>query len=181
LRELSNDLLQSNDIEWEQQQKTEEAIAKQEELQNKMAEIQDEIKDLVEKLEQNDLLSAETLDGYRELQELLKELALPDMQEAMNRMQESLENTSEMAQNRQNLENLREEQENYMERVQRTLNILKRLQVEQMMDEVVIRSENITETQKSVNSQLDSLSGDQNSEMSEPEKENLVKQKKIFR
>ena len=178
LKELSDDFLQTKEIEWEQQQKTEEALAKQEELQKRMGEIQKEITELVEKLEQNDLLSAETLDRYKELQELLRELALPDMQDAMNRMRESLENTSEMEQNRQSLENLREEQENYMERVKRTLNILKRLQIEQMMDEVVIKSENITEIQKTVNNQLDSLSETQIQEIRESEKDNLVRQEK---
>lgn len=178
LKELSEDFLQTKELEWEQQQKTEEAIKKQEDLQNKMDDIQKEIEKLVEAFEKNDLLSSETLDKYKELQELLKELSIPEMEEAMKNMRESLEKRNEMTQNRQNLENLREQQEDYLERVERMLKMLKRLQVEQMMDEVVIKAEDISESQKIVNDHLDSLTNSVNQEESESEKNKLSKQEK---
>lgn len=179
LKELSHEFLQTKELEWEQKQKADKALKNQEELQKKLEDIKKEIEELVEKFEKNDLLSAKTLDKYKELQELLKELSTPELQAAMQKLQQSLENPAQMNQNRQNLDNFRDVQEDFTERVDRTLKLLKRLQVEQMMDEVVIKAEHITETQQAINTKLDTIAqkgGVQ--QQSEFDKEKLARQEK---
>ncbi|MFC1729329.1 DUF4175 family protein [candidate division KSB1 bacterium] len=157
LKEIAQDLMQATELDWEEKQKTEEAVRKQEELRRQMEDIKKEIDQLVEKFETNDLLSADVLDKYKELQELLQELSTQEMQEVMQKLQEALENMQDLQQNRRSLEDFRAMQEDYLSRVERTVNILKRLQIEQMVDELVTKSENITETQEMINAQTDSL------------------------
>lgn len=179
LRELSHEFLQIKELDWEQKQKADEALKKQVELQKKLEDIKKEIEELVEKFEKNDLLSAETLDRYKELEELLKELSTPELQAATQKLQQSLENAAQMNQNRQNLDNFRNVQEDFIERVERTLKLLKRLQVEQMMDEVVTKAEHITEIQQAINTKLDTIAqkgGVQ--QQSEFDKEKLTRQEK---
>jgi len=159
LKDIARELLREEELDWEKKQEAEEAVRKQEEIQKNMEEIRKEIEKLVEKFEENDLLSADVLDKYKELQEMLSELATPEMQEVMKKLRDELENAQNMQQNRQNLENFRSAQEDYLKRIERTLNILKRLQIEQMMDELVTKTEKIRETQEMINAETDSLVG----------------------
>ncbi len=157
LKEIANKMLQESELEWEEKQKTEEAIETQQEIQKKIEDISKELNKIVEKFEDNDVLSAEVLDKYKELQDMLRELNSPEMQEAMKKLQEAMNNAKDKKKNRQNLNNFRNAQEAFLQRVERTLNILKRLQVEQMMDELVTKAEKLNETQELINSETDSL------------------------
>ncbi|KPK95580.1 hypothetical protein AMJ80_04775 [bacterium SM23_31] len=180
LKELSHEFLQTNELEWEQKQKADEALKKQEDIKKRLEDIKKEIEELIEKFEKNDLLSAETLDKYKELQELLEELYSPELQTEMQKLQQSLENAAQMDQNRQNLDNFRNAQESFTEQVNRTLELLKRLQIEQMMDEVVTKAEHITETQQTINTKLDTLAqkSEAGQKQSELDKEKLARQEK---
>jgi len=177
LTELSHNLLETKELNWEQKQKAEEAIKKQEDLQKQVEAIKKEIDKLVNTFEQNDLISAETLDKYKELQDLLEELSAPTMKELLPKLRESLKNAADMNLNRQTTENLRQAQQDYIERIERTLAILRRLQIDQLLDEAIIKTEKITETQQHINAQIDSILHKSKSEQTQPAaSENLAQE-----
>ncbi|MCP4727120.1 MAG: hypothetical protein GY863_18925 [bacterium] len=157
LKDLSHDFETASELEWEKQKAAEEAAKKQQELKQRLDKIGDKIEELVEKFEANDLLSAETLDKYKELQDLMKDINSTDLNSVMERLQRSMEENTNLNQSRQDVNELKNLQEDFMEKLDRTLNIMKRLQVEQMIDEVVIKAENIRESQQNINSALDTL------------------------
>ncbi|MFC1513697.1 DUF4175 family protein [candidate division KSB1 bacterium] len=177
LQEIANEFLRADKLEWEQQKKAEDAIQKQEDIQERMEDIKKEIEDLIRKFEDNDLLSAEILDKYSELQELLKEVYSPEIKSALEQFKKSMDTSGNMTQNRRDLENFRQEQDDYLEQIDRSLQLFKKLQLEQIMDEIVTKSENITETQKTINKELDSLNTKKTGDPLEKEfeKEKLVR------
>ncbi len=156
LTELAHEFLKSGDVDWEQQKKTGDAIRKQEEIQNAVEEIKKKIEDLTQKFEENDLLSAQTLDKYKELQELMSELITPELRNMLQKLRESMQQTGDKEQKQEVLNNFRAAQEEYLERMDRTLKLLQKLQTEQMMDEIVARIENIAKTQEAINNELKS-------------------------
>ena len=95
-------------------------------------------------LAKNNLLSEETLQKYNELQELLEKMNSDEIKEAFKRMQESLKNL-----NRDNVQMSMEEMkanEEYIKKsIERTLNLLKRIQVEQKVDELLKRTQELAE------------------------------------
>ncbi len=157
LKDLSHDFETASELEWEKQKAAEESSKKQQELQERLENIGSEIEKLINKFESNDLLSAETLDKYRELQELMKEINSSELNSIMERMQRSLEENADINQSRKDVRDLKDLQEDFIKKLDRTLNIMKRLQVDQMIDEVVIKAENIRETQQAINTALDTL------------------------
>ncbi len=176
LTELTREYLKSEKLDWEQQQKTEEAIRKQKEIQKTVEEIKKEIENLTQKFEQNDLLSSQTLDKYKELQELLSELISPELQEMLQSLQKSMEQEGPLKEKQQEISNFRAAQEEFLERVDRTLKLLRKLQAEQMIDEIVTRIETITHTQQAINSELSSLENSESSSSQQLEQNSLAQQ-----
>jgi hypothetical protein len=145
LKNIENELKKdSKEISYEEKDKIEKSIEKFNELADKVEEIQQEMQKMQKDLAENNLLSEETLKKYMELQELLDELSSPEMRESLERMQEMLKNLNrDQVQN--SFEDMQLNEEMFQKSIERTLNLLKRVQAEQKMDELVKRAENLTE------------------------------------
>jgi glutamyl-tRNA reductase len=87
-------------------------------------------------LQDNNLLSEETLEKYMELQELMDELSNDSMLEAFKKMQEMMEKLSRQ-ETQQALDNLEMNEDAFKKSLERTINLLKRLQIEQKVDELI--------------------------------------------
>jgi len=145
LKNIENELKKdSKEITYEEKDKIEKSIEKFNELADKVEDIQQEMQKMQKDLAENNLLSEETLKKYMELQELLDELSSPEMRESLERMQEMLKNLNrDQVQN--SFEDMQLNEEMFQKSIERTLNLLKRVQAEQKMDELVKRAENLTE------------------------------------
>jgi len=146
MEKLSNELkLDDEEINWEEKKKTEETMQKLEELKSKIKKVQEKLSKNQNKLEQNDLLSEETLEKYNELQKLMEEMNSEEMKQSMSKLQKQLESM-----NRENTQKSLEEakfnEEMFRKSLERTVNLLKRIQIEQKLDEIVKRTEEIRES-----------------------------------
>jgi len=150
LDKLENELKQDKkDLTWEEKEKIEQAVQKFEELQQRVDEISEQLKDTQQELRENNLLSKETLEKYLELQKLMQELSSEEMQKAMEQMQNLL-NKMDRQQIQQAMEKMQINEEMFQKSIERTLNLLKRIQVEQKVDELIKRSEELTKQQEKV-------------------------------
>jgi hypothetical protein len=148
LEKIDQDLKQNKkDLTWEEKEKIEKALNKFEELQEKMKESGQELSKMQQDLQQNDLLSKETMEKYMELQKLFEELGSEEMKQAMERLQKMMEQM-----NRKNtqeaLEQVKLDEERFKKSIERTMNLLKRLQVEQKIDELKKRTEEAAKNQE---------------------------------
>ena len=143
LEKLSNELkADESKINWEEKKKIEDAAHKFEELKSKIEKARNKLSESKNELEKNDLLSQETLEKYLELQKLMDEMNSEEMNLAMKKLQEQLSSMNrEQAQN--NLEKIQFDEKSFQKSLERTMNLLKRIQIEQKMDEVVKRSEEV--------------------------------------
>jgi len=103
-----------------------------------------------EQMEARALFSPETLEKFQELQKLIQEVITPEMREALRKLQEAMQQASE-DQFRKAMENFSMTQEQFQEALDRTLNILKQLQVEQKMDEITRRLDELANRQEKLN------------------------------
>ncbi len=155
MQKISDDLKQnSKDISWQEKERIEKAAEKFEEIGKKVNEISEKLSEMKNDLAKNNLLSEETLQKYNELQELLENMSSEEMKEAFKRMQESLKNL-----NRDNVQMSMEEMkanEEYIKKsIERTLNLLKRIQVEQKVDELLKRTQELAEKIDALKSKTD--------------------------
>ena len=132
----------NNKLNWEEQKKAEELIKKHNEILQKIENLQDQINDLQNKLNENKTLSKETLQKFMELQELFNQLSSEEFKNAIQKLQEAL-NSINKQMLQEALKNFQFNDENFRASIERTIELLKRIQIEQKMDEALKRIENI--------------------------------------
>ncbi|MGE5500260.1 MAG: DUF4175 family protein [Syntrophothermus sp.] len=145
LEKLSQEMRQDKkDITWQEKEKVEKSMQQFNQLSQKMDDVKKDLAKMQNDLQQNNLLSKETLQKYMELQDLFKQLSSEEMKKAMEKMQTALQQMNrDMVQ--QNLEQMKFDEDMFKKSIERTLKLLKRAQAEQKMDELVKRTDELTE------------------------------------
>jgi len=156
LEELSKDMKRNKQMDWQKQNKADEALKKFEEIQKKVDNVSKTVDEMTQNLQRNNTLSKETLEKYMELQKTLSELNSPEFQKAMKRMQDAMKNVSpEQLQEAMQQAQFNEEQ--FRQSIERTMNLLKRIQIEQKVDELLKRAEQMKQAQENVNKETQEL------------------------
>lgn len=151
---ISNELKKDQqEVTFEEKEKIKNTLDKFEKLQEKIDDIQKSLNDMMKEMNENELLSEETMQKYMELQELMDEVNNEEMQKSFERMQEMLEKF-QRNQVQKNFENVKIDEEQFQKSIERTLNLLKRMQVEQRIDELAKRAEQLQQQQEQLNEQL---------------------------
>lgn len=142
-KELKQD---KKEITWEEKEKIEQTLNKFEELQNKAEEIKKDFAENKDELQKHNLLSKETLDKFMELQKMFDEFSSDEMKKAMEKLQQKLQSL-DRKQIQQALENMQFDEESFKKGIERTLNLLKRVQIEQKIDQLVKRTDEASKKQ----------------------------------
>lgn len=164
IEELSEELKIDPELDWAKKQKIEETLRKQEEIEKSLESISKKLDEIIEEAEKNQLFSEESLQMYMELQNLFQDLASPELLEAMEKMREAMFSLSEddMA---QALKEFKLSQEQFTRELERTLEIFRRVQAEQKMDEIVKRMTELAEEQKQIAEETGKLSEENQNEL----------------
>jgi hypothetical protein len=153
VEDLKLDVLKTEEMDWEQVQKSEESLQKMEDVISEIEQLQNNLEKIAEMAENNNLVSDELKDKFSELQEILNELMTPELLEAMEEMQQAMEemNPEKMLDALENFENNMQE---FEEQLDRFLDLFKQAMAEQKMDEVVKRLEEMLTEQTDINEKL---------------------------
>lgn len=154
--ELSNDMKRNQTMEWQKQKKAEELAKKYQEIQKKVDDVRKQTEEMMENLQRNNVLSQETLEKYLELQKVMQELNSPEFQEAMKRMQQAMQSISP-EQMREAIQQAQFSEEQFRKSIERTINLLKRIQVEQKVDEAVKRAQEMMREQEAIQKETEQL------------------------
>lgn len=174
MEQIQNELKQNEKkIDWNEKERIEETTKSFEKLADKITEIQEKLDNMRKNMTENNLLSEETMEKYNELQDLMDELNSEELKKAMQDMQNSLE---QLMRNKvqKSLENLSMNEKMFQKSIERTLNLLKKIQIEQKMDEVIKRTEKINEDLENLSNKTRESKDSNNSE----ENKNLAQDQK---
>jgi hypothetical protein len=151
---LQEELKRSPDLSWEERKKVEEMLKTQEEMARQIQQMSQQTEQMIQKMEENRLLSAETMQKFMELQKLMGEVMTPELLAAMQKLQEALQK-----QDPQEIQRAVEEfslnQEEFLKKIEKTMNILKQLQMEMKLDELAKRAEQLLEKQQDINKDIE--------------------------
>jgi len=153
LEEINRELKREEELTWERKQQIQEQVDRQQQNMEKLKEVRQELEEMVNQMDQQDMLSPETLEKYFELQKMFQDLATPEMMEAMKELQKALED-ADMDEVREAMERFQLSMEDFEERIERTYELFKRVQLEQKMDELNKMAEKMLEEQKKINEEL---------------------------
>lgn len=173
LKKIERELKQSKKLDWEKKNQLSQDIERQKKLQKKIEQIRKELEKAVKKLEQNDLISEELLQKYMKLQDLFREVLTPELEEALKKLNQALEKSANPKEIQKALTEFRLNQKAFEERIERTMELLKQVQLEQKMEELVKKAEALYKQQQKISEQLK----DQQ-KLDATQKENLMQKQK---
>ncbi len=164
LEDLSRDLKKPQQrMSWDEQKKAEELVRKYDDIRKNMEEVQRTVDKMMDAMQNNKMLSRETMEKYEELQQLMEQMNSPEFAEAMKKLQEAMQQMNPDAM-KQALQQFSFSEEQFRKSIERTLNLLKRVQIEQKMDEMVKRAEEMKKVQEELRQRVEKQGpGDQRS------------------
>ncbi len=172
LEAISNDLKKDKkELTWDEKERMQNALKKFEKLKENATAIQEKIKNNTNELQKNNLLSKETLEKYSELQKLLSEFKNENLQKLLDRMQQNLSKMDRQI-SQEDMKNLKMNEELFKKSIERTMNLLKRIQIEQKLDELAKKVEQL---EKEQNDNTDRTSKDSDGKQSQGSKKHQDK------
>ncbi len=162
--------VQAHKTEWQQQKELESIADKNMELVDKIEEMARQMENSVDKLAENALMSREIMEKLAQIQKLFEEVATPEMREAQRRLMEALRNM-DPAELQKAMDDFQMSQEELLQRLERTLALLKKMQLEQKMEAMVRKAEQLVEGQQEMNQKTETSPKEDLSSLAEPEDE----------
>ncbi len=111
--------------------------------------MQSRVEQMTQQMQQQNVLSKETMEKYLELQQLFQQLDAAELQKALQQLQQQIPNISK-EQLQQAMQKMTFSEEQFRQSIERTLNLLKRIQIEQKVDEVKKRAEELEKLEKEI-------------------------------
>ena len=133
LEKLREEIRTNPEDEWEQSQMLDDISDQRSDIEQQLEDLKREFDELTRDLEQQDMMSDETVDRYRELQQLMDQIDDPEILKLLEEMQENLGNFDQ-SQLREQLDNIEFSEERYRERLERTMELFKSLRLDADLD-----------------------------------------------
>ncbi len=130
---LSRELGRAHEMTWEQQQEVQKNLEGHEQVRQQIDKVAQKLAQDSEKLAQSRALNAELVQKIQELQKLLQQIKDQDLLRSMQRVQDALKRMSPQEVQRA-LENMKVSQEDTMKSLERTIQMLKQIRTEEMLE-----------------------------------------------
>lgn len=160
-------------MSWEQEKKMENTVQKYDSLRKKVEGIKDQIEKMTQNMLANKIISTQTLEKYQELQRALQQIDSPQFQEALKKLQQAIRSLNPQLV-REAMKDFQINDEMLRKSIERTLSLIRRIQVEQKLDELQTRTEQMLTQQDNLTrqtSQADSASTSARRQLSENQRQ----------
>ncbi len=164
-------MLKSNELNWNQKQSIKNALEKTKKEINNIEKMTDAIESLTEQAEKHKLFSPSLIEKFKELSELISDIIPNEMLNNIDNLELALENM-DMQTLQESLEDLSENMDKIEQDLDRYLEIFKRFQAEQRLNEIQNRTQQLYEQQIALDRKLNEDSYE-NSEIKRLEEESI--------
>ena len=176
IESVNQDMKKNKEMDWQQQKKLEEMSKKYQELQKKLDNVQNKLNEMVQKMDQQQVLSKETMEKYLELQQMFEQLNSAELQQALKQMQQAIQNLNK-EQLQQAMQKLKFSEDQFRQSIERTIELLKRIQIEQKIDEARKRAQELEQTQKELSQETNKAANDEQKRNELAKKQNDLAEK----
>ena len=184
-QELRDELRRDQQPDWEDRRQLESLEQQTESLQQQAERLSEQMQDVLDQMEQTDMVSPETRELYEELQRVMEEIQSPELQEALQKLQEAMQemDTEGMM---EAMEDFEFSEEAYRERLERAIELFKRVQLAQELEEAAKRAEALAEQQDALAEQSeqaaeDEAGSDKSAEEQAADRERLAEEQEAAR
>jgi len=151
--ELSRDVGRSRETTWEQKQQVQKTLEGEQKLRDMVDKVSQQLQQSAEKLSQSRMLNAELVQKINELQQLLNEIKDQSLVRAMQRLQEALR-TMQPEDLQRAMQNFKVTQDDAIKNIQRTIELLKQIRMEERMEAASERAAEMERRQIALNDSL---------------------------
>ncbi len=148
-KDLSKELMENADLNWQQQQKIKDFIAEQKKLENKLEQLKKENKEKNERDNQLNPKEEELLKKQKEIDKLFDELLTPEMKEMLKKLEEMLKQENKDG-IQQQLEKMKLDNEAQQKQLDRTLEQFKQMELEKKIDEQINELNELSKQQEAL-------------------------------
>ncbi len=175
LQQMADEIRATNKLDWQQKKDLENIVDKQQMTADQLEKMSKEMDESIKKLEKNDLVSQQLLEKMMELQKLFNEVATPEMKEAMQKLNEALKNMSQEELEKA-MKDFQVSQEEMVKRLERSIELLRRMQIQQKMTAMLKMAQEMLLEQNRVNVDTDENLTKENSPLLAHREQQLQKQ-----
>ena len=163
LRKKTNE----KELGWREKQQIQDILQKQSQLQDKMQQLSEQVQQTTQQLQQNNMLSSETMQKYQDLQKLMQEVRSPQFDKMRDMQRQALLENMSPDELRKAMEEAKFDEESFRASIDRTMEILKRMQAEQKTDALTKRAEALKQKQDALNEELKNTNPNDKNKMNE--------------
>ena len=146
---ISQALKTEKNLSWEKKQEIQQSLKRQEELLKELEKTSQGLKEAAEKAEQSPLVDMETVQKLQEVQRLMSEVMTEEMRKALEKLQEAMRKADpNMVQ--EAMKNLRLTQEELKQRLDKTIALLKDVQLEQKLKDAANKAQDLLTRQQAL-------------------------------
>ncbi len=174
-QKMQEKLLDKKRLSFDDKKEMQQLVEEHQSVRDQMKEAQEEFEQTKNKLADNQMISEETLSKYEELNEFMEDLDNPEVEEMLRELMEQMENINP-EELREKLENLQMDDKKMQNSIERTLELLKQLEVQQKIDELRNKIDNMKTKQDMLQEQLDKAENQQELNQNLEKQENLKDQ-----
>lgn len=153
-KKMQEKLLDQKKLSFDDKKEVQRMVDEHKQMLEDLQEAQEKFEETKDKLQENQMISEETLEKYEELNKFLEELDNPEIEDLLKELQEKMENLSP-EEIKEKLEQLELNDEELKESLERTLELLKQLEVQQKVDELRNKLDNLKSKQDLLNEKLE--------------------------
>ncbi|TES90913.1 MAG: hypothetical protein E3J87_08975 [Candidatus Cloacimonadota bacterium] len=169
LQELEKTLRESKKLSWEEKKKAEEIIKKEKELLENIEKTREEMEELTKKLNETFLSNPEIKERLREIEKLMRKIETEKIRKNIERLKEALKKMDRREMLRA-MEKMLLSQEEIKKALERTIEILKRIEQEQRFERIVEKAKELEEEQKRINKEMEGKKGEELKDLQSAEK-----------
>ncbi|TAE50998.1 MAG: hypothetical protein EAZ89_10930 [Bacteroidetes bacterium] len=153
-KKMQEKLLEQKKLSFDDKKEMQNTLQQHQEMMKQIDQTQQKFEETKEKLQENQMVSEQTLQKQEDLNKFLDELKDPELQKLMEEIQQKMENMNP-EDFREKLERLKQKDEDMKKSLERTLELLKQLEVQEKIDEVRNKIDNLQSKENLLNEQLE--------------------------
>ncbi|PAP76834.1 DUF4175 family protein [Rubrivirga marina] len=155
-RRLREELRENVDPDWEDRRQVEELLRQQDALRDQAQQLREQMRQLGEQMQNEDLGSDDLQRQFDDMQRVLEELDTPEVRDALERLREAMEKL-DLRDMLQQADEAAASEEELRRRLERSMELMKRLEAAVEMEEIARRAENLAETEEELARQTEAL------------------------
>lgn len=147
LQKITREFIKTEKMEWSQKKEIDSAMEKQSQVEEKLDDIKKSLDDTLQELSDNEMTSQQIGEKLEEIRDLMEQIQSDELRKYMEQLQKAVEQLKP-EDIRKALDNIDVTTEEMLQKLERTAELLKQIQKEQKMEEMVRQSQDLMNQQK---------------------------------